>query len=119
MVLGFLSGLFLNRRFLAIAMAIAVFFAGIDIHRAEASPFHGAGDAGVVLTMDHKAAPDTGHGSIVDHQCHGCVVFVAIESEAGFPRFAPATPSIGDTVDLIGALPDFPARPPRTEIQIS
>lgn len=119
MVLGSLNDFFIGRRFLAIVIAIAVIFAGLDIHRAEASPLHGSGDAAVILTIDQKMAPDSGKSSAVDHHCHGCVVFVAIESDAGFPGLAPSTPSISDTADMIGALPAFPARPPRTETQIS
>jgi hypothetical protein len=119
MARGSFSNIFVGRRFLAIVMALTVLFAGIDIHPAGASSFHGSSDAGVILTMDQKTSPDSGKGSVADHHCHGCVVFAAIDSDAGFPGLVPSTPSISETADLIGALSEFPARPPRTEIQLS
>lgn len=118
MVLGSFSKIFVGRRLLAIAMAIAVLFAGLDLHHGSTPSLHGAGDAGVVVTMDKKASPDSEKASVVDHACHGCVVFAAIDSNAGIPSLVTSIPSIGDTADLVGAISDFPARPPRTEIQL-
>jgi hypothetical protein len=112
------SKIFLGRRLLAIAVAVAVLFAGVNFRCIETLSLRTSGDVGTVVTMEQKTSPDSGKGSVADHYCQGCVVFVATESDDGFSAPITSRPSISDTPDLVGALSDFPARPPRTEIQL-
>ena len=119
MASAFFQKIFVGKRSLAIIIAIAVLFAGFDIHSAVAEAPHSAPDIGVVFAIDKTSSPDSEKASVTDHFCHGCVVFVAIDTEAAVAAPVTSLIVIGDTADLVGALPDFPARPPRTEIQLS
>ena len=108
-----------RKRLLSLIVAVAVLFAGFDLHHGERA-VASSGSEQAVVTADIGQAGDhsAGKAAVGDHHCHGCVVFMAIEDDAAFAKPPVVAPAAAKIPGLAGASPDLPARPPRQTLQL-
>jgi len=105
-------------KMLAALLIVAILLVGMDIHDAGAAAVRHEPASTVTLTQDHQPTPASDQAVGGDHYCHGCVVLVPINGDAGQGHARTAAPAVAHAAALAGMMAAPPGRPPRTAIPV-